>query len=84
MITFQFIKSSLFIPSLALMSLTVSSQNKQRHPNMVFILADDVSWDDFGCYGNRDVKTPNIDQLASKGIRFTNFFLTASSCRLIQ
>ncbi len=80
MITFQFIKSSLFIPSLALMSLTVSSQNKQRHPNMVFILADDVSWDDFGCYGNRDVKTPNIDQLASKGIRFTNFFLTASSC----
>ena len=47
---------------------------------MVFIIADDVSWDDFGCYGNRDVKTPNIDQLASQGIRFTNFFLTASSC----
>lgn len=47
---------------------------------MVFIIADDVSWNDLGCYGNSEVKTPNIDQLASKGIRFTNFFLTASSC----
>lgn len=54
--------------------------SKENKPNMVFIIADDVSWDDFGCYGNRNVKTPNIDQLASKGIRFTNFFLTASSC----
>ncbi len=51
-----------------------------QKPNIVLFLADDVSWDDLGCYGNKDVKTPNIDRVASEGIRFTNFFLTASSC----
>ncbi len=49
-------------------------------PNFVIFIADDISWDDFGCYGNTDVKTPNIDKLATMGIRFTNVYLTASSC----
>ena len=49
-------------------------------PNFIIFIADDVSWDDLGCYGNPDVKTPNIDKLASQGIRFDNVFLTASSC----
>ena len=57
-------------------SFTATAQQK---PNIVLFIADDVSWDDLGCYGNKDVKTPNIDRLAGKGIRFTNFFLTASS-----
>lgn len=52
----------------------------EEKPNFVFIVADDVSWNDFGCYGNEVVKTPNIDQLAREGICFTNVFLTASSC----
>jgi len=51
-----------------------------QKPNFVFIIADDISWDDFGCYGNNQVKTPNIDKLAREGIRFDNAFLTASSC----
>jgi len=52
----------------------------QEKPNFVFIIADDVSWNDIGCYGNDIVKTPNIDRLANEGLRFTNAFLTASSC----
>jgi arylsulfatase A-like enzyme len=52
----------------------------QQKPNFVFIIADDVGWDDFGCYGNPIVKTPNIDQLSKEGLQFTNAFLTASSC----
>ena len=52
----------------------------QAKPNFVFIIADDVSWNDIGCYGNDVVKTPNIDRLAQEGLRFTNAFLTASSC----
>ena len=52
----------------------------QEKPNFVFIIADDVSWNDIGCYGNEVVKTPNIDQLAKEGIQFTNAYLTASSC----
>lgn len=52
----------------------------QEKPNFVFIIADDVSWDDMGCNGNKVVKSPNIDRLAQEGLRFTNAFLTASSC----
>lgn len=52
----------------------------QTKPNFVFIIADDVSFNDIGCYGNKVVKTPNIDRLAAEGLRFTNAFLTASSC----
>ncbi|MFW5761899.1 MAG: sulfatase, partial [Cyclobacteriaceae bacterium] len=49
-------------------------------PNIVFIIADDISWNDFGCYGNPDVQTPNIDQLAASGQIYTNTYLSASSC----
>ena len=52
----------------------------QRQPNFIIFIADDVSWDDLGCYGNPFVSTPNIDQLAQRSIRFTNAYLTASSC----
>ncbi len=49
-------------------------------PNFIIFIADDVSWNDFGCTGNRFVETPNIDQLAANGLMFHNFYLTASSC----
>ncbi len=58
--------------------IALSAQNQK--PNIILFIADDVSWDDLGCYGNGEVQTPNIDKLASRGIRFDNFFLTASSC----
>lgn len=57
-------------------TLVTKSQEK---PNIVLFIADDVSLDDIGCYGNSQVKTPNIDRLAASGIKFTNMFLTASS-----
>ena len=68
-----FISLVFFIP----ISLFSSAIGK---PNFIFFIADDVSWDDFGCYGNQGVRTPNIDRLAANGIRFTNAYLTASSC----
>lgn len=49
-------------------------------PNIIFIIGDDISWDDLGTYGNPYSKTPNLDKLAKDGLKFTNFFLTASSC----
>ena len=52
----------------------------QQHPNIILIIADDVSWDDIGCYGNSVVRTPNLDRMAKEGIRFTNVFVTSSSC----
>jgi len=49
-------------------------------PNILFFIADDVSWNDYGCYGNSAVRTPHIDALAAGGIRFDQAYLTASSC----
>ncbi|MDJ0877819.1 MAG: sulfatase [Halieaceae bacterium] len=49
-------------------------------PNIVIFIADDLGWDDVGAYGNSFIETPNIDALASGGLRFDNAFLTISSC----
>ena len=56
------------------------SVKKSKKPNFIVFIADDISWDDFGCYGNKQVKTPNIDNLASEGLIFNNMYLTTSSC----
>ncbi len=48
----------------------------KRRPNILLILADDLGWSDLGCYGG-EIETPNLDMLASKGIRFTQFHNTA-------
>lgn len=45
-------------------------------PNIVLIMADDVSWECFGCYGAEDYKTPHIDRLAAEGIRFDHCYST--------
>ncbi|MEZ6107521.1 MAG: sulfatase [Pirellulaceae bacterium] len=49
-------------------------------PNIVVMIADDLGWDDLGCYGNPGVRTPNIDRLAEDGVRYDAAFLTCSSC----
>ncbi len=52
----------------------------QNRPNVIFILADDLGYGDLGCYGQKLIATPNIDALAAKGIRFTNFYAGTSVC----
>jgi len=49
-------------------------------PNIVFILVDDLRWDELGCAGHPFVKTPNIDRLAGEGAIFRNAFLTTPLC----
>jgi N-acetylgalactosamine-6-sulfatase len=49
-------------------------------PNVVLILADDLGYGDLGCYGCRDIKTPNVDRLAARGVRFTNFYANGPEC----
>ena len=58
---------------------TAGAQEPTR-PNFVFIIGDDISAEDLGCYGNPGIRTPNIDRIAAEGLRFTNAYLTASSC----
>ncbi len=52
------------------------SAQTQAPPNIVLILADDLGWSDLGCYGS-EIETPNLDQLAFNGVRFTQFYNTA-------
>lgn len=49
-------------------------------PNIVFILADDLGWSDIGCYGNKDIATPNLDRLATQGARFTQAYAACPVC----
>lgn len=49
-------------------------------PNIILIIGDDIGADDLNCYGNKQVKTPIIDRIAKEGLRFTNAYLTTSSC----
>src|SRR5580765_4929990 len=55
-------------------------QKKSRKPNIIFILADDLGYADLGCYGQQKILTPNLDQLAKKGIRFTQFYSGTAVC----
>ena len=48
--------------------------------NVVFILIDDLGWKDFGCYGNTFHETPQVDALASDGMRFTNAYAACCVC----
>lgn len=48
-------------------------------PNIIVIMADDVGWSDLGCYGS-EIATPNLDSLATGGVRFTQFYNTARCC----
>lgn len=56
-----------------------SKKEKKTKPNVIIILADDLGYGDLECYGTTRVQTPNVNRLASEGIRFTNVHATAST-----
>lgn len=61
-------------------SRVIAQRQLSSRPNILFILADDMGWGDLSCYGRPDYKTPNLDKLASQGIRFTNAYSAAPVC----
>jgi N-sulfoglucosamine sulfohydrolase len=63
-----------------LANTTLLQAQQEEKPNFIIIIADDAGSRDFGAYGNKGVRTPNIDNMAEEGIKFTNAFLTTSSC----
>ncbi|MBM3735239.1 MAG: sulfatase [Acidobacteria bacterium] len=63
--------SSLAIPALA---------QRRKLPNIVLINADDLGSGDLSCYGHPTIRTPNLDRLASDGVRFTQFYSAAPLC----
>ena len=49
-------------------------------PNVVLIFCDDLGYGDVGCFGAKDIRTPNIDRLAAEGTRFTSFYVAQPVC----
>ncbi|MBN1342545.1 MAG: arylsulfatase [Phycisphaerae bacterium] len=51
-----------------------------RPPNIIFILADDLGYGDLGCYGQKQIQTPNLDRFAAEGVRFTQAYAGSTVC----
>lgn len=58
----------------------LKSKAESSKPNIIYILADDMGYGDLGCYGQQIIKTPNIDFMASEGVRFTNHYSGSTVC----
>lgn len=76
--------SLILIPCAAFLSINTEnkalSAETSRVPNIVLMLADDLGYAELGCYGQKWIKTPNIDRLAREGIRFTDFYSGNAVC----
>lgn len=71
--------AALLIATSAASSLAVADQRRQ-HPNIVFIMADDLGYGHLGCYGQDKIRTPHVDQLAADGTRFTQVYAGHCVC----
>ncbi len=66
--------------AMAVSCRTTRHAARQRKPNIIYILADDLGYGDLGCYGQKKVKTPNLDRLAAEGMRFTDHYSGSTVC----
>lgn len=78
----RFLKASLLVAFSGALMLGGCKQPEKttKQPNFMILMSDNNSWDHLGCYGDKVVKTPIIDGIASEGIRFTNAFCSSPSC----
>jgi arylsulfatase len=61
-------------------ALAPSRAADSRKPNIIFFLADDLGYADVGCYGQKKIRTPNIDRLAAEGMKFTQHYSGSPVC----
>ncbi|MCD4734905.1 MAG: arylsulfatase [Bacteroidales bacterium] len=70
----------LLIVSVAITACQQKQIEESKHPNIIYILADDLGYGELGCYGQEKIETPNIDKLAETGIRFTQHYSGSPVC----
>lgn len=83
----QFKTSLKFLAGLALAQMVIPAfaavavdKQPDKRPNIIYILVDDMGYGDLGAYGQQKIKTPNIDQLAAEGMKFTNHYAGSTVC----
>jgi len=82
----EFLKAAGFYAGITLAGCTATRMSGGRprrpgkKPNIIFIMADDLGYGDLGCYGQRLIETPNVDQMAMEGMRFTQCYAGGAVC----
>lgn len=66
--------------ALAVRSRILADQSSDKKPNIIFIMADDLGYQELGCYGQQKIKTPNIDRMAAEGMRFRQYYTGSAVC----
>ncbi|MGK2861345.1 MAG: arylsulfatase [Chitinophagaceae bacterium] len=77
---YVFIYNLLIIVSCNEKKKDTTTNESVRTPNIIYILADDLGYGDLSCYGQKNFETPNIDRLASQGLRFTQHYSGSTVC----
>jgi len=70
----------IFLVFVATIIFSCSNTEEQPKPNIILIMADDLGYTELGCYGQKIIRTPNIDRLAEEGMRFTQFYSGSPVC----
>ena len=76
---FQIVLFVIVLP-VAVCNHTEAAETKKNSPNIIFLLADDLGWTGLSCFGSDLYKTPNLDQLAETGMKFTNAYSACTVC----
>jgi len=74
------IATAIFSSAFCLPFISEGKPKLNKKPNIVIILTDDLGYGDISCYNKNQVKTPNIDRLATEGVRFTDFYVPTPYC----
>jgi arylsulfatase A len=70
----------LFLAFFASLAVHSNANERDGRPNVVLIVADDLGYGELGCYGQKIIETPRLDELAREGVRFTQFYSGAPVC----
>ena len=70
----------LFLFFSVVLATSLPAFSQEAKPNIIYIMADDLGWAELGSYGQKKIKTPNLDRMAAEGMRFTQHYTSAPVC----